>query len=211
MSKLIILILLFIAPINDFNKIARINSLKKEAANAFKSENFDRAISIYKTLIEDFNVNEESLILNYGNALYKTGETELAISQYKKVASSKNHNLKSAALTQSGVIAYQKKQNQEAMDFFKKALKVNPSNAEARYNYELLKKQMKREEEKKENEKNMEPSEFAKALKKRADALVDQRKYGEAFNLMRDGMQKDETVGVYQSFIQRLNVITEID
>lgn len=211
MIKLLVSILLFVAPLNDFNKIAKINELKKEAAEAYKEENYQKAVSSYRTLIEEYKVEEESVLLNYSNALYKSGDHETALSHYKKLLFSKNPEIKSSAFLQCGIIAYDRKQQKEALDLFKKALRANPSNEAARYNYELLKKLMKDQENQNKNNQQQQPSEFAIELKKKADKLVDQRKYNEALQIMVEGMKKDPSVGYYQSFMGRLQHITNID
>jgi hypothetical protein len=109
--------------------------------------------------------------------------------------------------------------SEQALNLFKQAIKADPSNEEARYNYEMLKKKLdkkKKEEEQKNKDKNdknkkQEPSEFAKKLKAQADKLVAQRQYKPAYDLMMEGLKKDETVSSYQKFIDRIKVVDGID
>ena len=56
----------------------------------------------------------------------------------------------------------------------------------------------------------MEPSPFAKELKRRADALVARKQYGNALTLMKDGLAQDSTVRAYQRFMERLKDVDGI-
>jgi hypothetical protein len=59
--------------------------------------------------------------------------------------------------------------------------------------------------------KRQEPSEFAKRLKAQAEAMVRERKYGEAYQLMREGQKKDKTVSSFNDFIKRIKTVSEIN
>ncbi|MCB1073843.1 MAG: hypothetical protein KDK96_12210, partial [Chlamydiia bacterium] len=96
---------------------------------------------------------------------------------------------------------------------YKNALKKNPSNQDARYNYELLKKliqEQKNQQDQNKNQKNQEPSEYAKQMKKKAEELVAQRNYNDAYNLMQMALQKDQTVSSFNDFISRIKDVAEI-
>jgi len=67
------------------------------------------------------------------------------------------------------------------------------------------------EENEKKKDKTKEPSEFAKKLKARADALAAQFKFREAQDLMLEGAKKDASVMHYNEFIERLKNVVTID
>ena len=100
------------------------------------------------------------------------------------------------------------------MSQFKQAIKSDPANQDARYNYEMLKKkleeQKKKDEQKNKDNKDQEPSEFAKKLKAQADKLVAAKEYKSAYNLMMDGLSKDKTVSHYQKYIEHIKDVVEI-
>ena len=56
-----------------------------------------------------------------------------------------------------------------------------------------------------------EPSEYTKKLKAQADRLVELKQYQQAYDLMMDGMKKDETVSAYQDYINRLKIVSQIN
>jgi hypothetical protein len=88
----------------------------------------------------------------------------------------------------------------------------NPLNEEARHNYELLARWLKRDEERKNKDENTpEPSEFAKRKKAEADRLVEQFKFKEALTLLEAALAQDETVAAYQEFMTSLKDVVEIN
>ncbi|MCR9083856.1 MAG: hypothetical protein NXH89_15620, partial [Cyclobacteriaceae bacterium] len=120
--------------------------------------------------------------------------------------------LSSFAYNQGGVLLGNKKEYEAALSKFKTALIKDPLNEVARYNYELLARWMKRDEERKNQEENPpEPSDFAKRKKAEADRLVEQFRFRDALNLMNEALAQDQTVAAYQQFITTLQEVTEIN
>lgn len=90
---------------------------------------------------------------------------DIAEKNYKAVSASNNNSLASSAHNQLGIISYKMSEQspdekesfmQGALGNFKKALLKNPTNEQARYNYELLKKliQQQQEQEQQNQEQN---------------------------------------------------------
>ena len=78
----------------------------------------------------------------------------------------------------------------------------------------LIESQKEEEEEQQQQDQDQEqepPSEYAKAMKARAEELVSQKKYQEAFDLMMQALQVDQTVQNYNQFINRIGAVNEID
>lgn len=207
MKWLIVIIALNGLP--DVNRIAKTNRLIREAETAYIAENYSEAVEKYKTLIDSLDYAEEAAVLNLAHALYKTGQKEDASLYYDRILKSKNQSLSSTANQQLGVLAFENQKQEQALEYFKSALKANPQNEEARYNYELVKKAMQRDESS--GKDQQEPSEYAKKLRQQAEMLVRQGRYMEAFQLMQNGLTVDKTVSAYQDFIKRTGDIAEID
>ncbi|MDA0196032.1 MAG: hypothetical protein O2887_07940 [Bacteroidetes bacterium] len=189
--KSAILIFVLAATIFDINDIAKINALKAEADKSYLKGDYQSAFDKYTLLVDSFKVTDDNLLLNYANSSYfltglngKIGEqapqenstyAEVAMSNYQKLTSSKDTNVKSAAYNQLGVINYHmglgipkgEKFINESLAYFKQSLKSSPQNDNARYNYELVKKQLEEQKnqqdqeqnEDKENEENKEDQE----------------------------------------------------
>jgi hypothetical protein len=205
--------------LTDPIKISKINRAKANAKDAFQAGDYQKAASIYTYLIDSLGVQEDEVLLNRAHAYYLQKDTAHAQSDYQALAQSSKNSIASKADLHLGLIANQNKKSEQALNLFKQAIKSDPTNAEARYNYEMLKKKLdakKKDEEQKNKDKNdknkkQEPSEFAKKLKEQADQLVAQRRYKSAYDLMMDGLKKDQTVSSYQKFIDRIKVVDGID
>lgn len=214
MKSLLLIFFLFV-PFDDIGDIAAINKLKKQAKESFLKKDFNDAIIHYKKLIDEYKIEDGKVLLNLGNAYFETKDTANASSYYQQLVTMPDRELKSQALLQLGVIAHHKENLQESLAFFKEALKANPGNEEARYNYELVKKKLKdkkeNDQEEKDDKDKEKPSDYAKKLKEQAEALVGQRKYKDALDLMNNGLKKDPSVAHYSDFINRLNDVVEIE
>jgi hypothetical protein len=214
-SLLLILAMLVTDPI----KISKVNRAKSKAKDAFQAGDYKQAAQIYTFLIDSMGVQEDEILLNRAHAFYLQKDTAHAQSDYQALAQSSKNPIVSKADLQLGLMANMNKKPEQALSLFKQAIKADPSNEEARYNYEMLKKKLdkkKKEEEQKNKDKNdknkkQDPSEFAKKLKAQADKLVAQRQYKAAYDLMMDGLKKDQTVSSYQNFIDRIKVVDGID
>ncbi|WKN32519.1 hypothetical protein PZB74_04060 [Porifericola rhodea] len=134
--------------------IATVNRLKKEAAAAYQNGEYEKAIANYQTLLDSLNIEDPNIRLNLAHSLIQAGDTVSAQRNYNRLLRTEDTNIKSVAYQQMGVIASGQKKYEEALSIFKESLKANPSNEEARYNYELVKELLKKQEEQQQNQEN---------------------------------------------------------
>lgn len=129
------------------NDISKINELKKNAEIAFKHQQFDVAVANYSYLIDTLHIDDEQAIMNLGHSYYQLNQKDLAQAQYQKLVLSKNEELKSVAYQQLGAMSKDPKTLEKALSYFKESIKSDPKNQDARYNYELVKKKLKEQQE----------------------------------------------------------------
>lgn len=189
----------------------------RKANEAYKSGNYAQADSLYRLALEAEPENSK-IYFNLGNSLAKQGKVEEALEAYLN-----SHEFATAqedrALAQYniGSLLAENEDWKPAAHHFRNSLKLNPSDAEAKHNYELAKKKASEEEnEQNQDQQNQdqeqeEPSEYAKAMKKRAEQLVSEQRYQEAFNLMQEALKNDKTVQNFGDFIERINTVNTID
>lgn len=153
--KKILSILFFIACTGVFaNDISKINQIKKEAEEAYKKGDYAKAASSYSYLIDTLHLHDEKAIMNLGHAYFQMEKADLAQSQYQKITGSKDQTLKSMAYQQLGALSNDPKTLQKAMSYFKESIKADPTNQDARYNYELVKKKLKEQEDQNQNQED---------------------------------------------------------
>ncbi|MCK9329329.1 MAG: tetratricopeptide repeat protein [Candidatus Cloacimonetes bacterium] len=97
----------------------------------------------YQSAEKDFrnnaieNPNEGLLRYNLGTALYKNQKYEDAQKEFELALNDSNFKQKDKVLHNLGNIAYQTGDYEKALDNYRKALKENPDNIEARKNFEM--------------------------------------------------------------------------
>ncbi|GAB3334511.1 hypothetical protein GCM10027429_15810 [Marivirga atlantica] len=135
-------------------KIAKANKAKEEAEKAFRAGEYQKAIEHYSYLLDSLNYDNDAAVLNRAHSYFNLKDTLNAYEAYRTASMSTNKEIKSTAFNQLGNLSEQQKQNKEALEFYKEALKANPTNSEARYNYELLKKKLEEQEKNKDQQQN---------------------------------------------------------
>jgi Ca-activated chloride channel homolog len=158
----------------DLDKIGKINSAKAEAKKAFLAGEFKKAIEKYKYLIDSLGVNEDEVRANLASAYFQANDTANAVSTYQQLAQSSNKKINSVANQQLGVMANNTEKLEEALQYFKQALKAAPENEEARYNYEVVKKKL--EDKKKQDKQNKDQKDQDKKDDQKKDQNKDQKK-----------------------------------
>jgi hypothetical protein len=136
----------------------------------------------------------------------------IAQQEYLKMTGAKNKTIGSVANNQLGI--YQLKIEgssinaeadkegkltdsliRQSLMLFKEALKKDPANDSARYNYELLKMKLN----------------FPEMVYTKAGQLVQRRRYGQAYQLMEAAMKKDSRMRRYEDFAKKVQAIYKID
>ncbi|MFZ2905763.1 MAG: tetratricopeptide repeat protein [Cyclobacteriaceae bacterium] len=140
---------LMLVLLTDPTKIGKINTLKAEAKKAYLAGDYKTAVQKYRYLIDSLQVKEDEVMLNLANAYFQLNDSTNALSEYQSLTQSSKHQLRSKAQQQLGVMSNRQGKFEEALNYFKESIKSDPSNNDARYNYELLKKKL---EEKKKQE-----------------------------------------------------------
>ncbi|MFY0686464.1 MAG: hypothetical protein JXQ90_04825 [Cyclobacteriaceae bacterium] len=154
MIKLLLLLTMLVT--SNPKDIARINSYKKEAEKSFIAGEYEAAISRYKYLMDSMNVEEDEIILNLAHSYYQLNDTANARSYYSQASMSPNNELKSVAYQQLGVMSKSPQTLQQAKHYLKASLKANPNNIDARYDYEVVQKLIKEQEQQQQENQDQE-------------------------------------------------------
>lgn len=193
------------------------NDDARKGNEAYENEDYTTAETHYMAALELDPENEE-LYFNLGNALAKQGKVEDAIQAYMQFTSlAETPQQKALGEYNIGTLLSENEQWKPAVQHLKNALKYNPDDLDARHNFErALAESQKEEEDQQQNQdqdKNQPPppTEYAKAMKARAEQLVTEKKYKEAYDLMQQALQADESVQNYNDFINRIGTVYEID
>src|SRR5258708_40067514 len=190
MRELLIFILGLIRSI-DPKKVSKINSLKSEAKKAFLAGDFKTAIDKYKYLKDSLNVSEEEVGMNLANSYFRTNDTTNAFSTYQPLSVSNDAKIKSWANQQMGVMANRQGKFEEALNYFKQAMKAEPENEQARFNYEMVKKKLE-EQKKQEQQQNKNKDQNKDNKDKKDDQKKDNKDQQNKDQQNKDQKEKDK-------------------
>ena len=191
------------------------NEEARKGNEAYEKGEYVEAETLYRASLEADPQNTD-VYFNLANALAKQGKTEEAIQAFMEYRSmAETPEKKALAEYNIGSVLAEGEQWKPAVQHFRNSLKLNPNDLEAKHNFErALAESNKEDEQQQQDQQNQDqepPSEYAKAMKKRAEQLVSERKYDEAYNLMQEALKVDQTVQNFNDFIQRIGDVDEID
>lgn len=133
-------IAIWITTLGSPTQIIKRNEARQIAEKAFQEKNYDRAITYYEYLERTQLVVDPDIILNLAHAAFAKKDTALARQQYSRLMRVPNPGISSTALNQLGVIDCLSGDSLAAENLFRDALERNPSNDQARYNFELMRR-----------------------------------------------------------------------
>jgi Ca-activated chloride channel family protein len=145
----IVLMLLMVGP--GPGDVGKINDAKSQAKKAYLAGDYKAAVQKYTYLVDSIGVKEDEVMMNLANSYFHLNDTAKAISAFQPLTMSPKPKLRSVANQQLGVLSNRDGKFEEALNFFKQALKSDPTNEDARFNYEMVKKKL--EEQKKQEQK----------------------------------------------------------
>jgi len=173
--KGLVFFVMILAMTIDPGDIGKINSLKSQAKEAYKKGDFKTAISKYRYLVDSLGVQEDEVKLNLANAYFQINDTTHTATSYQPLTQSTNPKIRSIANQQLGVLSNRQNKHEEALANFKQALKADPTNDDARYNYEMVKKKLEEQKKKEEEQKKNDPNQ-KEENKDKKDQNKDQNK-----------------------------------
>lgn len=186
----------------------------REGNVRFRNGEFAAAANAYKKVTSQLDdttgIVYSRLQNNLGMALQRQQKYESAYEAFKRARRTATVNDdRVRALFNGANVAAALGNRKEALRSYKNVLLLDPSHEDARFNYEYLKRNT--TESSRAERQSVEPSPYARRLKKKAEVLVSKARYTAAAALMKDGMQSDSTVAAYRQFIRRIEQVAQIN
>lgn len=127
----------------------------RKANDAFNSGDYEKAAELYRQAIAD-SPDDPRLHFNLGSALAKMGEAEAAVQAFQSAKElMDNPEDKARADYNAGTVLSNAEMYDEALDFYKNAMRNDPGDADVKHNYEMsLKKQQEQEQEQQQQDQN---------------------------------------------------------
>lgn len=183
-------LLIMLLMIVDPGDISKINSAKSDAKKAYLAGDYKTAIAKYTYLVDSIGVKEDEVMMNLANSYFHLNDTTNAISSFQPLTMSKNPRLQSVANQQLGVLHNRDGKFEEALAYFKQALKTNPANEDARFNYEMVKKKLEEQKKQEQQQQNKDKQDNKDQQQKDQEKQDQEQKDQEQKN--KDEQKKDQ-------------------
>jgi tetratricopeptide (TPR) repeat protein len=173
------------------------------------NEKFKEAVKLYEDAETSYRKgmavtkNFPKANYNLANTLYRQEKYEDAANSYKYISEQKENDksLRAKSFHNYGNSLLKQEKYKESIDAYKNALKLYPNDKETKYNLEYARKKMIQQQQQK--NKSPQDEEIDKIVEQ-AKKLVAQRKYQEAYDLMKDGEKKNPKLLQYAEFTNRI-------
>ncbi|MDX9695256.1 MAG: tetratricopeptide repeat protein [Bacteroidales bacterium] len=206
--KFISIYILVLVAVNAFAQQER--KFIRKGNKLYEKENYQESEIQYRRAI-DKDKNSYSALFNIGDALYKQQKYEDATKHFNDLSGKQLDKEDKAKLYHNiGNSMLQNQKLKESIEAYKEALRNNPNDMDTKYNLAYAQKMMQQQVDQNNDGKDQEVSEFAKKLKKQAEVLVLQKKYREAYSLMKEGEKIDKTVAAFSDFTNRILDVIKI-
>ena len=185
-------------------------SLVREGNRQYNAE---KPVDAERSYRKALDVDDKSNLaaFNLGNAMYRQQKYEEAGIEYKKVASEMTNKMdKAQAYHNLGNSYLQQQKLKESIEAYKQALRNNPNDMDTKYNLSYAMNLLKEQEQQQQQNKSQRDEEVDQILEQ-AKRLVAQRKYQEAYDLMKDGEKKYPRLLQYADFTNRIFEIIKMN
>lgn len=139
MTSLLLYLLLWVWDIHSFNTIEQSNRDKSEAKRVYLNKDYAKAVKLYREITYGSIFSEPASRLYLAHAYYQLDSLEQARYQYTLLQQVADQPIASVANTQLALLACQSSDTATALDYLKIALRRDPLNQTARYDYQILK------------------------------------------------------------------------
>ena len=112
----------------------------------FKDQEYDRARAHYESILSK-RKNDKAAHFGRGASAYYQNDRETSVQSFNQVLDSEDELLQSKALYNLGNILNDQQKTDESLALYKKAMELDPSDEDAKINYELLMRQVQKQEQ----------------------------------------------------------------
>ena len=119
----------------------------------YNNNEFEKARQYYESVIMDRN-DDPAANFGLGSTAFQQQDYAAAMKGFETALGTDNDKLKSSAYYNMANILAQNKRLEESLAFFRKSLELNPSDLDAKINYELIKFQLQQQQQQQNQDQN---------------------------------------------------------
>ncbi len=142
--------------------VTRLMADEDKGIKYFQNGDYEKALKYYESVLQKEIDNKEAKF-GLGTVTFQTEDIQSAEEAFKQTLSSEDIQLQSKAHYNLGNLYYHKQELDQSLAHFKKSIELNPSDPDAKWNYELVqnikKQQQNQKNESEDDSKNKEEKE----------------------------------------------------
>ncbi len=123
----------------------------------YNNNEFEKARQYYESVIIDRN-DDPAANFGLGSTAFQQQDYAAAMKGFETALGTDNNELKSSAYYNMANILAQNQRLEESLAFFRKSLELNPSDLDAKINYELIKFQLQQQQQNQDQNQNQDES-----------------------------------------------------
>ncbi len=140
MTSMLLYLLLWIWDNRALDTVGKSNQDKSDAESAYLAGDYQQAAGLYRQIAYGSIFSDPASRLYLAHSYFKLDSMRLAREQYTWLLRASDPGISSEAYTQLAVLAGLEQDTTEALSQLKIALRLDPDNETARFDYELLKR-----------------------------------------------------------------------
>jgi tetratricopeptide (TPR) repeat protein len=174
---------------------ASLNDARK-ANDAFRSGDYETAAELYRKAIEE-SPDDARLHFNLGSALAKMGESEASVQAFQTAKQLMSEpEAKARADYNAGTALSEAEMYDEALDFYRSAMRNNPGDPDAKHNYEMsVKKQQEQEQQQQQQDSSENQDENQEEQEQDQQHNQDQQQNQDQQDSQSEGEPQDQEAG----------------
>ena len=123
----------------------------------YQEQKYDRARAHYESILSK-RENDKAAHFGRGASAYYQNDRETAVRSFNQALDTKDELLQSKVFYNLGNMSYEQQKIDESLVFYKKAMELDPSDKDAKINYELMMRQIQNQEKQQQNQDNKQES-----------------------------------------------------
>ena len=159
--------------------------------NHYQNQEYEAAQEYYESVLGKRG-NQAQAHFGRGSSAFQQGDLETAKYSFEQSLKADNEQLKSKAMYNLGNTFYQNQKTEEALAFYRKALELDPTDKDAKHNYEIIRYQHQEQQEQEQDQQQQSELNKKKEAEAILNALRDKEKINQKFQIKKAASRKME-------------------
>ena len=176
-----------------------VRSLPEQAEGAYKQKDYQKALELYQEA-QTHNPDSDTLAYNLGNTMYQLGRYQEARKLFNRILENKNPVLSTNSYYNMGNTLYRmgrrtddQQSYSQAVEAFKQAIRIDPGDRDAKYNYELVKRLLREQQQQQQQDQDNQNQQNQEKKQDQQQQQKDDKQQQQDQNMKDQQQQQEQT------------------